>query len=48
MGEAGLVNCLQTFTQFEPIKLPMLPEADALSRELLKYETKVGQNANDI
>jgi hypothetical protein len=47
LGKARLVSRLQALLQSERIKLPSVPEAEALTRELLNYEIRVSQDAND-
>ncbi len=47
LGKAYLVSRLQTLLQGGRIHLPRTDEAEALAKELLDYEIKVDQNAND-
>ncbi len=47
LGKAWLVSRLQALLQTGRILLPKTAEADALARELLDYEIRVDQNAND-
>ncbi len=47
LGKAWLVSRLQVLLQTGLILLPRTAEAEALARELLDYEIKVDQNAND-
>ena len=46
-GKAWLVSRLQVLLQTGCILLPRTSEADALTRELLDYEIKVSEDAND-
>jgi hypothetical protein len=47
LGKAYLVSRLQALLQGGRLHLPKTPEAEALGRELLDYEIKVGEDAND-
>ena len=47
LGKAFLVSRLQMLLQCGRIHLPRTPEAEALTAELLKYEIRVDENAND-
>jgi Terminase RNaseH-like domain len=47
LGKAYLVSRLQALLQTGRIKLPRTAEAEQLGRELLDYEIKVDQDAND-
>ena len=47
LGKAYMVARLQALLQTNRIHLPRTAEAEALVRELLDYEIKVDQNAND-
>jgi hypothetical protein len=47
LGKAWLVSRLQALLQTGRILLPRTPEADALARELLDYELRVDQDANE-
>ena len=47
LGKAYLVSRLQTLLQTDRIHLPRNPETEALAKELLDYEIRVDQNAND-
>lgn len=47
LGKALLVSCLQALLQTGRIHLPKTSEAEALARELLDYEIRVDENAND-
>ena len=47
VGKAYLVSRLQMLLQTERIQLPQTPEARALAQELLDYEIRVSEDAND-
>lgn len=47
LGKARLLSRLQALLQSERIKLLRTTEADTLTHELLNYEIKIDQNAND-
>ena len=47
IGKAWLVSRLQALSQSKRIHLPHTTEAEAMEQELLDYEIKVDQNAND-
>ena len=47
LGKAYLVSRLQALLQSGRIKLPRNAEAEELARELLDYEIRVGEDAND-
>jgi hypothetical protein len=47
LGKAYLVSRLQALLQSGRIHLPRTDEAEALAQELLEYEIRVDQNAND-
>ena len=47
LGKAFLVSRLQALLQTGRIHLPKTSEAEALSKELLDYEIRVDENAND-
>lgn len=47
LGKAFLVSRLQALLQTNRIHLPSSPEAKALAAELLVYEIRVDENAND-
>lgn len=47
LGKAWLVSRLQALLQTNRIHLPRTAEAEALADELLDYEIKVDENAND-
>jgi hypothetical protein len=47
LGKAWLVSRLQALLQTGRILLPRTPEAEALGAELLDYEIKVDQDANE-
>jgi hypothetical protein len=47
LGKAHLVSRLQTLLQFQRLHLPDTLEARALAQELLDYEIRVDENAND-
>ena len=47
IGKAYLVSRLQALLQTGRIHLPRTSEASALAEELLDYEIRVDQNAND-
>lgn len=47
VGKAHLVSRLQALLQTGRLKLPVLPESEALARELMDYEIRVDTNAND-
>ncbi|HEY8745810.1 MAG TPA: hypothetical protein VIU62_22210 [Chloroflexota bacterium] len=47
LGKAYLVSRLQALLQGGRLHLPKTPEAEALGRELLDYEIKVSEDAND-
>lgn len=47
LGKAYLVSRLQALLQTGRIKLPRTAEAEQLAKELLDYEIRVDQNAND-
>ncbi len=47
LGKGYLVSRLQALLQTDRLKLPQTAEARQLARELLDYEIKVDQNAND-
>jgi len=47
LGKAFLVSRLQTLLQSGRLHLPLISEAEVLARELLDYEIRVDQNAND-
>jgi hypothetical protein len=48
LGKAYLVSRLQALLQSERLHLPKTPEAQQLAKELLDYEIKIDQNANDL
>lgn len=47
LGKAFLVSRLQALLQTRRLHLPRSPEAEALAQELLDYEIRVDENAND-
>ena len=47
LGKAFLVSRLQALLQCQRVHLPRTSEASALARELLDYEIRVDENAND-
>jgi hypothetical protein len=47
LGKAHLVSRLQSLLQFQRLHLPASSEARALAQELLDYEIRVDENAND-
>ncbi len=47
VGKAYLVSRLQSLLQTDRVQLPRTPEAEALARELLDYEIRVDDDAND-
>lgn len=47
LGKAWLVSRLQALLQTERIHLPDTPEAKVLAKELLDYEIRLEENAND-
>ena len=47
IGKAWLVSRLQALLQTNRLHLPRTPEADLLAQELLDYEIKVSEDAND-
>ncbi len=47
LGKAWLVSQLQALLQTGRLHLPRTTEAEALARELLDYEIRVTENAND-
>jgi len=47
LGKAWLVSRLQTLLQTRRLHLPKTAEAEALARELLDYEIRVSEDAND-
>jgi len=47
LGKAHLVSRLQALLQCQRLHLPHTSEARALARELLDYEIRVDENAND-
>jgi hypothetical protein len=47
LGKAWLVSRLQALLQSGRLHLPLTGEAEALGRELLDYEIRVDENAND-
>ena len=47
LGKALLVSRLQALLQTRRLHLPRTREAEALRQELLDYEIRVGENAND-
>ncbi len=47
LGKAYLVSRLQSLLQTGCVHLPRTAEAEALAAELLDYEIRVDQNAND-
>jgi hypothetical protein len=47
LGKAFVVTRLQTLLQAHRIHLPESEEASILAEELLKYEVKVAEDAND-
>lgn len=47
LGKAWLVSRLQVLLQNERLHLPRTAEAEALGQELLDYEIKIDQDAND-
>lgn len=47
LGKAWLVSRLQALLQGNRLHLPKTPEAEACAQELLDYEIKIDQNAND-
>jgi hypothetical protein len=47
VGKAFLVSRLQALLQTDRIKLPKTAEADTLARELMDYEIKVSEDAQD-
>jgi hypothetical protein len=47
LGKAWLVSRLQALLQTRRLLLPHTPEAEQLAQELLDYEIRIDQNAND-
>jgi hypothetical protein len=47
LGKADLVSRLQTLLQTGRLHLPRTPGAETLARELLEYEIKVAEDANE-
>jgi len=47
LGKAFLVSRLQVLLQMNRLHLPQTSEANALAKELLDYEIRVDENAND-
>jgi len=47
VGKAFLVSRLQAMLQSQRLKMPKNTESEALARELMDYEIKVDNNAND-
>ena len=47
LGKAWLVSRLQALLQTQRLHLPRTPEAEILAKELLDYEIKVSEDAND-
>lgn len=47
IGKAWLVSRLQVLLQSDRLHLPQTPEATVLAKELLDYEIRVDENAND-
>ena len=47
LGKAWLVSRLQSLLQTNRLHLPRTAEAQTLASELLDYEIKIDQNAND-
>jgi hypothetical protein len=47
LGKALLVSQLQALLQCHRLHLPKTSEAEALAQELLNYEIRVDENAND-
>jgi len=47
LGKAWLVSRLQMLLQNGRLHLPRTAEAEALARELLDYEIRVSEDAND-
>ncbi|HXO19431.1 MAG TPA: hypothetical protein VOA87_05840 [Thermoanaerobaculia bacterium] len=47
LGKAWLVSRLQALLQAGRLHLPKIPEAEALAQELLDYEIRVSEDAND-
>ena len=47
VGKAFLVSRLQAMLQSQRLKMPKNSESEALARELMDYEIKVSQDAND-
>lgn len=47
LGKAWLVSRLQALLQTGRLHLPNIPEAEALAKELMDYEIRVDENAND-
>lgn len=47
LGKAWLVSRLQALLQSQRLHLPKSSEAEALAKELLDYEIRVDENAND-
>jgi hypothetical protein len=48
LGKAYLVSRLQALLQSERLHLPKTAEAQQLAKELLDYEIKIDQHANDL
>jgi hypothetical protein len=48
LGKAYLVSRLQALLQSGRLHLPQTAEAEVLAKELLDYEIKIDQNANDV
>jgi hypothetical protein len=48
LGKAYMVSMLQTLLQNHRLHLPQSREAEALTEELLDYEIRVSENANDL
>ena len=47
LGKAWLVSRLQTLLQWRLLHLPRTREAEVLARELLDYEIRISEDAND-
>jgi len=47
LGKAFLVSRMQALLQGELLHLPRTPEAEVLAEELLEYEIRVSEDAND-
>lgn len=47
VGKAWLVSRLQALLQSDRLHLPKTAESEALAKELLDYEIRIDQNAND-